>query len=89
LAQILTAERFEAALTGVYAKHFTPAELQAVLEFYQSPAGARVLAVQSEVTEQIGDATEAVLEEHIEELITAIDEGLAAAFPELAGGEGP
>ena len=83
LAEVLTIEHFEAAVAGVYAEHFTPAELMVVHEFFESAAGAKVLATQGLLTEQIGDATEAILDEHLEAFIGLVDDGLAVEYPEL------
>ncbi len=88
LAEVLTAERFEAAVAAVYAEHFTTVELTAILEFYETPAGARVLELQDTLTTEIGDATEAILDENLEAFIGHIDERLLALYPEFSE-EGP
>jgi len=87
LAEILTRERFEDALVAVYAAHFTPAELKLAADFYRSPVGTKILATQATVTDEVGKATEAIVEERLDEFIRTVDERLAREFPELAGGE--
>ena len=67
----------------MYARHFTPAEIQAAIDFFVSPAGARILALQGTVQDEVGDATEALLEDDLDSFIEAVDDAIAAQFPEL------
>jgi len=80
LADVLTRERFEEAVAEVYAKHFTPAELDEAIAFFASPTGAKTLSLQGVITDQVGDAAEAIVEEHLEAFSSAVDQALAAEF---------
>jgi len=84
LAEFLTAELWQETVTKVYAENFTAAELQATKEFYESPAGRRILSIQRSLDTEVGDAVEAALEIHSDEFAARIDEALAERFPELA-----
>jgi len=83
LSKVLSSEEWVAAAAAIYAEHFTSAELDAALEFYSSPAGARILEMQSSLDRQMGDAVDAIVEARLVELIDLVDQGLAATFPEL------
>lgn len=87
LAEILTRERYEDAMVAVYASHFTVAELSAAVGFYRTPAGTKILELGGTLTDEIGKATEAIVEERLDEFIRTVDERLASEFPELAGEE--
>jgi hypothetical protein len=89
LAEALPAEEWQRAAAEIYAEHFSPAELDAAIEFYTSPVGAKILGVQSTLDRQMGDAVDAIVEQRLEEFIGLVDLGLAELFPELdQGGEG-
>lgn len=83
LAEIVTEPAWSEAVAEVYARHFTPAEMQAAIEFYSSPTGMRVLALQGTLHSEVGDATEAILEAQLETYIDTVDAGIAAEFPEV------
>jgi hypothetical protein len=89
LAEILTAERWEQVLTGVYSESFTAQELDDIRTFFESPAGGKVLRTESSLADQVGAAGDVVFEEHLDEFVARVDEGLAEEFGELAGGETP
>ncbi len=86
LAEFLTAELWQETVAKVYAENFTAAELQAIREFYQSPAGQKILSIQRSLDAEVGGAVEAVLEVHSDEFTARIDEALAESFPELSEG---
>jgi hypothetical protein len=86
LAEFLTAELWQETVAKVYAENFTAAELQATMEFYQSPAGSKIMRLQRSLDAEVGKAVEAVLEPHSDEFSARIDTALAEKFPELAEG---
>ena len=55
--EMLTASR-QAAIDA-YAREFTAAELNAILAFYKSPAGAKLLARQGAINAEVGKAMQA------------------------------
>jgi hypothetical protein len=85
LAEFLTADVWENALTQVYATQFTPAEIQAAIDFFSSPLGKKILELQATIDAQTGDAVEEVIDSSLEQVIQRIDEELTKAFPEFAG----
>ena len=89
LAEIVTRERFEDAMATVYAVHFSAAELADIAAFFETPTGRKALSVQAAVSSEIGDATEAILEEQIGAFIADLDARLEAEFPGLASGDAP
>jgi hypothetical protein len=89
LAEVLPPDQWQRAAAEIYAEHLSPADLEAVMEFYTSPVGAKILGLQSTLDEQMGDAVDAIVEQRLEEFIGLVDQGLAELFPELnEGGEG-
>lgn len=89
LAEILTAEALEGAATQVYAENFTAAELDQALAFYSSPAGTKVLSLQGQIDDEVGDAVAAIVEAHLDDFVASVDEGLAREIPELAQESSP
>jgi hypothetical protein len=83
LAEFLTAELWQETVAKVYAENFTTAELQAIREFYRSPAGQKILSIQRSLDAEVGGAVEAVLEVHSDEFTARVDAALAERFPEL------
>ncbi len=83
LEEYLTAELWQETVAKVYAESFTAAELQATREFYQSPAGRKILSIQRSLDAEVGDAVEAALEVHSDEFAARVDAALAERFPEL------
>jgi hypothetical protein len=88
LGEFLTTETWRDGVARVYAKHFTAAELDAMVEFYESPVGRKVLQLEDTLIEEFDGELEAVLDGKLDELIARIDEALAEAFEELDRGEG-
>jgi len=86
LAEYLTAELWQETVAKIYAENFTAAELQATREFYESPAGRKILSIQRSLDAEVGDAVEAALEVHSDEFTARVDAALAVSFPELAEG---
>ena len=84
IAEVLTAERWTAAAAEIYAANLTAAELGAVLEFYGSPAGSKVLGIQTALDDQMGTAIEEIIEADLDAFSARVDSGLAGIFPELA-----
>jgi len=83
LAEFLTADLWQETVAGVYARHFTAAELQQAVAFYGSPMGRKILGLQSSLDAEVGDAVEAVLEVHSDEFTARVDKALEERFPEL------
>jgi len=83
IAEFLTPEAWTEAVAGVYAAHFSPDELDAAIEFYSSPTGAKILSLHATLNDDVGAATEAILGADLEAFISRVDEALAARFPEL------
>ena len=79
---------FRSTLVSVCTDHFTAGELHEINEFFQSPAGAKFLSVESELSDAVNERAEAVFTENIDVFIARVDEGLAQAFPGLADEEG-
>lgn len=86
LAEFLTADLWQETVAKVYAENFTAGELQATREFYESPAGRKILSLQRSLDAEVGDAVDAALEVHSDEFEARIDEALAERFPEMADG---
>jgi hypothetical protein len=83
LAEVLTAERWQQASAAVYARHLAPAELEAIAAFYRSPTGTRLLGLQSEISNDLGDAAEEILGQGEDEFARLVDAALANEFPDL------
>lgn len=49
---------FRDAIIGIYEKHFSPEELDAILAFYATPAGAKLLHIGSVLQGEINDASD-------------------------------
>ena len=86
LAEFLTAELWQETVGKVYAENFTAAELQATREFYESPAGRKIMSIQRSLDAEVGDAVDAALEVHSGEFEARINAALAERFPEFADG---
>jgi len=84
IAEFLPVDAWENALVQVYAAHFSPAELQATIEFFSSPVGKKIIELQGTIDRQTGDAVDEIIGSRIEEFIQRIDDELAKEFPELA-----
>ena len=88
LAEFLTADLWQEVVSEVYAENFTASELQAAVEFYNSPTGRKILSMGQRLDDEVGNAVEAALEIHNDEFVAMVDAALAERFPEVAE-EGP
>lgn len=88
LAEFLTADLWQEVVAEVYAENFTASELQAAVEFYNSPTGRKILSMGQRLDDEVGNAVEAALEIHNDEFVAMVDAALAERFPEVAE-EGP
>ena len=89
LADYVTADLWSEKVTRVYAESFTAGELQAMLDFYTSPAGRKSLEMEAALTREVDAGMEEVLDGRLEEFIDRVDDELAKVFPELAREESP
>jgi hypothetical protein len=85
LGEFMTAEIWEESITKVYSQHFSAEELDALIAFYQSPAGRKSLELQDRLTDEVDEVMGAAVEQRMDEFITRVDEELSSAFPELEG----
>jgi len=88
LAEFMTAELWKQAVTGVYSKNFSAAELESIMAFYGSPVGRKVLQLEGTLTQDIDDSLDGLLEGRIEEFIVRLDTELGSAFEGLGDGAG-
>jgi hypothetical protein len=88
LGEFLTADLWKRSVTKVYAKHFTAAELDAMVAFYDSPVGRKTLQLEGQLADAVDTELEEALDGEIDAFIERIDQSLAAEFPGLAAGEG-
>jgi len=87
LAEFLTPEVWIEQSAAVYARHLTPAELDDLAPFYRTATGGKLLSIQADLTDELGDAAEAIVVENEMAFAERVDEALAAAFAELGGGQ--
>jgi len=85
LAEFLTPEAWVEASAAVYAEHLTAAELDDLAAFYRTPTGSKLLSLQEELTNQLGDAAEAIVVANEMAFAERVDEALAEAVPALGG----
>jgi hypothetical protein len=85
LAEFLTPEAWIEASAEVYARHLTPAELDDLIAFYRTSTGGKLLSIQADLTDELGDAAEAIVVENEMAFAERVDEALAEAFPEIGG----
>jgi hypothetical protein len=83
LAQIVSADAWAQAAAEIYAAHFTAAELDAAMEFYSSPVGAKILGLTGMLDDAMADAVDVMVDARLEEFIGQVDGGLIELFPEL------
>ena len=88
LGEFLTASLWKESVARVYGRNFTVAELDAMIEFYNSPAGRKTLQFEGELADDVDGELRTALDAKIDAFIDRIDEALATEFPELAAGEG-
>jgi hypothetical protein len=87
LGEFLTAEAWEGILTEVYAKHFTAHEMHTIYDFFNSPAGKKVMQLSGQMMQEIDSKTDVVFEGQMDAFVGRIDEELGKAFPALLEGE--
>jgi len=86
LGEYLTEEGWEGILTEVYVEHFTAPEMQEIADFFKSPAGAKILRLSAQLSDEIEAKADAMFEGRLDEFVNRIDEELGKAFPELQEG---
>jgi hypothetical protein len=86
LAEFLTLDLWKETVVRAYAETFTAEELQAMLDFYGSSAGRRVLELQDELTFRVDDDIDAALEGHLAAFIERVDTTLDEEFSEIGEG---
>ena len=74
--QVISEERFVAGFTDVYKQHFTGAELQELLEFYDTPLGRLLLEKTAPVTRAGAELGETLAATHQAEFMEAFQEAL-------------
>jgi uncharacterized protein len=67
-AQYLTWQQLEPKMAALYAKAFTPAELQDLIRFYQSPTGRKAARVMPGLTKQAMQIGSGIAQQHLPEL---------------------
>ena len=87
LAEILTQQEYEKIISGVIAENFSAPEMAAALAFYQSPAGAKILRLESTLAQEVDAKTDALFDDHLDEFIARVDTALTNAFEELRDGD--
>ena len=87
LGEFLTAELWQESVERAYAKSFTAAELDAMFEFYSSPAGRKTLELEGAMADAVDDELQRKLDGELDAFIERIDGALGEAFPDLADEE--
>jgi hypothetical protein len=85
LAEFLTPDVWVEASAAVYAEHLTAAELDDLAAFYRTSTGSKLLSLQEELTNQLGNAAEAIVVQNEAAFAERVDAALAEAFPEMGG----
>lgn len=67
-AQYLTWQEIEPQIAALYAQAFTPAELQDLIRFYQSPTGRKAARVMPALTKQAVQIGTGIAQQHLPEL---------------------
>jgi hypothetical protein len=86
LGEFLTAEVWEGILAEVYAEHFTPHELHTIYDFFESPAGKKIMQLSGQMTQEIDAQTDVIFGGQMDAFVNRIDEELGKAFPALLEG---
>lgn len=86
LGEFLTAEIWEGILTEVYVEHFTAHELQTIAEFFESPAGGKILRLSGQLSDEIDARTDVMFEGQLQAFVDRIDDELGKEFPALQEG---
>jgi hypothetical protein len=87
LAEILTQKEYEEIMIGVIAAHFSAPEMAEALAFYQSPAGAKILRLESALAQEVDAKTDALFDDRLDDFIARVDRELANEFAELREGD--
>ena len=87
LGEILTQKEYEEIITGVIAAHFSAPEMAAALAFYQSPAGAKILRLESTLAQEVDTQADALFDDHLDDFIARVDMELENEFEELREGD--
>jgi hypothetical protein len=85
LGEFLTPKVWEASLTKVYVAHFSAAEIEELIQFYDSPVGRKVLELDVVLSRELDNAIEEVLDPKMAEFIDRVDEEIEATFGDLNG----
>ena len=86
LAEHMTGDIWQDAVTRVYGQHFSAVEIEQLIEFYGSPLGRKMLSQGDELAREVDDDMRERLDAKIEEFIGQVDTKLAGKFEELGGG---
>ena len=86
LGEFLTAEVWGGILTEVYVEHFTAPEMNEIADFFESPAGSKILRLSAQLSDEIEARSDVIFEGRLDEFVNRIDEELAEAFPALQEG---
>ncbi|MFZ0213432.1 MAG: TonB family protein [Candidatus Acidiferrales bacterium] len=81
LAALLSSQDFIDRLTALYAKYFSNDDVNALIQFYQSPVGQRSLSVMPQITNESSQIGEDVARENLPRIF----QELCKEFPELQG----
>jgi len=84
IAGVITEDAWSEAVSGVYAGHFTAAELAESFEFYQTPVGQKILGLGETLDDELVATLGAIFTSSEADLEAAIDAALVERFPELA-----
>jgi uncharacterized protein len=66
-------------MVAAYAKHFTQAEVKALIEFYKSPLGSKVASTMPQLAGETAQASQQLFQQHAPELQTELQQRFAAA----------
>lgn len=86
LGEFLTVEIWERILTEVYVEQFTASEMSTIADFFESPAGSKILRMSARLSEEIDAKTDAIFEGQMQAFVDRIDQELGKAFPALLEG---
>lgn len=87
LSQLLSPHTWVETTAKVYVRHLSEDELRDLLHFYESDTGQKVLGAQRDLSHDLGDTAERLLDEYQEEFATEVDTRLEKMFPEYGLGQ--
>jgi len=87
LARILTAEVWVETTAEVYARHLKTDDLRALTDFYQTDAGAKILAIQGPLNQDLTEAAESLVREGEAAFADQVDSALEEIFPDYGMGK--